>query len=90
MLRELNRIVARCRLEMRKNPDLYIDAEHVEPSIDIRLVIFKDGGSFAGHFAIGTVGHDEAHGDHCAAGLVTLDSESLGLLNELINQIIEE
>jgi hypothetical protein len=72
---------------INRDPELYIDSDHVTPSIDVRLLVFEEPGGFSWVLTTGCVDYDLEHSTHCSAGLMTTDSISHELADELIEGI---
>lgn len=90
MLKELTRLAAQCRIQLRKNPELFVDLEHPTPCIDVRLCINKPNHISPGwHWSIatGSVQYDLARWDYCGMSCVDLDTLESTLLNMMIGQI---
>lgn len=83
---DLRVLVRDCVKSLRKNPSLYVDAEHLVPSMDVRLCIYK-GEKWSWTFQIGAVDFDQVHADYCGAGIVTVESDAEMLIDVLIKDL---
>lgn len=102
MTRALRAIVNDCKRSMAADRSLYMDSEHEEPSIDVRLCVdrYETNSNpfslvspletrFEWTFRTGDVSYDQRHSRYCAASSITLDSTVESLLVDLIDQIFE-
>lgn len=89
MLRSMEWVVKDLYTMLQRNPKDFIDGDHEEPSIDVRLCIDLDTAQPRYTIRRGLVSYDSYHSEFCAASYVTLDTDAVELLNELINQLEE-